>query len=79
MLDWRAGPDEILTADSGDLRLMVQPLRFAGEFRYTVLRRQYGRGSLFAVVETGTEPGLHDAMKAAEQAALCASRSALRR
>lgn len=54
----------------GSLRLTVEaPARFLGEFRFTVLRRQYEQGGLFAVVETGTEPRLHDAMAAAELAA----------
>ncbi len=65
-------------ANVGDLRLTVQPPPgFVGEFRYTVLRRQYGKGSLFAMIKTGTEPCLHDAMQAAEQVAPLASRSGL--
>ena len=70
MLDWLAGPNAPLMANTGDLRLMVQPPpRFVGEFRYVVLRRQYGTGGPFAVVKTGMEPRLHDAMMAAEQVA----------
>jgi len=57
-------------ADKGNLRLTVEaPACFVGEFRFTVLRRQYGQGSLFAVVEAGTGVRLHDAMAAAELAA----------
>jgi hypothetical protein len=66
LLDWRAGPNGILMADKGDLRLTVEaPAWFVGEFRFTVLRRQYGQGSLFAVVETGVGDRLYDAMAAA--------------
>ncbi len=54
MLNWRAGPDEVLMADKGSLRLIVEaPACFVGEFRFTVLQRQYGQESLFAVVEAG--------------------------
>ncbi len=70
MLNWRAGPNRVLMADKGNLRLTVEaPACFVGEFRFTVLRRQYGQGSLFAVVEAGTGVRLHDAMAAAELAA----------
>ncbi len=56
--------------DKGSLRLTVEaPACFVGEFRFTVLRRQYGQGSLFAVVEAGAGVRLHDAMAAAELAA----------
>jgi len=49
-------------ADRGSLRLTVEaPACFVGEFRFTVLRRQYGQGSLFAVVEAGAGVRLHDA------------------
>ena len=57
-------------ADKGDLRLTVEtPACFVGEFRFTVLRRQYGQGSLFAAVQTGAGICLYDAMAAAELAA----------
>ena len=70
MLNWRAGPNRVWMADKGSLRLIVEaPACFVGEFRFTVLRRQYGRGSLFAVVEAGARTRLHDAMVAAELAA----------
>ena len=70
LLNWRAGPNRVLMADKDDLRLTVEaPAYFVGDFRFTVLRRQYGRGSLFAVVEAGTGVRLHDAMAAAELAA----------
>lgn len=70
LLDWRAGPNEVLMADKGSLRLIVEaPACFVGEFRFTVLQRQYGQGSLFAVVDAGTGVRLHDAMAAAELAA----------
>jgi len=70
LLNWRAGPNRVLMADKGSLRLTVEaPACFVGMFRYTVLRRQYGQGSSFAVVEAGTRVHLHDAMAAAELAA----------
>lgn len=70
MLTWRAGPNGVLMADEGDLRLTVEaPACFIGEFRFTVLRRRHGQGSLFAVVEAGAGARLHDAMAAAELAA----------
>lgn len=57
-------------ANRGDLRLTVEaPACFVGEFRFTVLRRQYGQESLFVIVETGAEVRLHEAMAAAELAA----------
>jgi len=56
-----------LIAEAGDLRLTIEaPACFIGEFRFMVLRRQYGQGSLFAVVEAGAGARLHDAMAAAE-------------
>ena len=36
---------------------------------FTVLRRQYGQGSLFASVASGAAPSLFAAMRAAEKAA----------
>jgi hypothetical protein len=70
LLNWRAGPNEVLMADKGSLRLIVEaPACFVGEFRFPVLRRQYGQGGLFAVVEAGAGVRLHDAMAAAELAA----------
>lgn len=70
MLNWRAGPNKVLMADKGSLRLIVEaPACFIGEFRFTVLRRQYGQGSLFAVVAAGAGVCLYDAMAAAELAA----------
>ena len=42
MLNWRAGPNGLLTADRGVLRLIIEaPARFLGEFRFTVLRRSW--------------------------------------
>jgi hypothetical protein len=67
---WRRGPKNRLLADVGEFRLEVHDglgrLRTA---RFTVLRRQYGRGSLFALVASGTAPSLFAAMRAAEKAA----------
>ncbi len=67
---WRRGPKGRLLADVGEFRLEAYGgpgrLRTA---RYTVLRRQYGQGSLFALVASGAAPGLFSAMRAAEKAA----------
>ncbi len=67
---WRRGPKNRLLADVGEFRLEVHDglgrLRTA---RFTVLRRQYGQGSLFALVASGTAPSLFAAMRAAEKAA----------
>lgn len=67
---WRRGPKGRLLADVGEFRLEVYGgpgrLRTA---RFTVLRRQYGQGSLFALVASGAAPGLFAAMRAAEKAA----------
>lgn len=57
-------------ADVGELRLTVYaPPRFLGEFCFSVLRRQYGQGSPFAVVDTGGKSVLREAMAAAEDLA----------
>ncbi len=57
-------------ADVGEVRLEVHAhpgrLRTAS---FTVLRRQYGPGSLFALVASGVAPSLFAAMRAAERAA----------
>lgn len=54
-------------ADVGELRLTVYaPPHLSGEFRFSVLRRQYGQGSPFAVVDTGGKSALREAMEAAE-------------
>lgn len=67
---WRRGPKGRLLADVGEFRLEVHAgpgrLRTA---RFTVLRRQYGQGSLFALVASGPAPNLFAAMRAAEKAA----------
>lgn len=71
LLEWRAGPNGVLMTDVRDLQLIVgAQARFVDEFRYWVLRRQYGRGSLLAEVEGGVRECLHDAIAAAERAAL---------
>lgn len=70
MFSWRAVANGLVVLDKGELRLTVEaPLARAGGFRFTVLRRQYGRGSPFAAVETGMEANLLDAIAAAELAA----------
>ena len=67
---WRRGPEGRLLADVGEFRLEAHAglgrLRTA---RFTVLRRQYGQGSLFALVGSGTAPSLFAAMRAAEKVA----------
>jgi hypothetical protein len=67
---WRRGPKGRLLADVGEFRLEVHAgpgrLRTA---RFTVLRRQYGHGSLFALVASGAASSLFAAMRAAEKAA----------
>lgn len=67
---WHRGPEGRLLADVGEFRLEVHGgpgrLRTA---RFMVLRRQYGPGSLFALVASGTAPSLFAAMRAAEKAA----------
>ena len=67
---WRRGPEGRLLADVGEVRLevFVGPGRLSAA-RFTVLRRQYGPGSLFALVAAGTAPSLFAAMRAAEKAA----------
>ena len=70
LLDWRAGPNGVLMADEGDLRLTVEaPACFVGEFRFAVLQQQHGQRGLFAAVAAGAEVRLHDAMATAELAA----------
>lgn len=68
-LKWRRGPNGRLLAEVGELRLEVyrcsERTRAAG---FAVLRRQYGRGSLFALIESGSAVSLFAAMRAAEQA-----------
>ncbi len=66
---WRRGPNGRLLAGMGELRLEVyccpkQP-RTA---HFAVLRRQYGQGSLFALIDSGSAISLFAAMRAAEQA-----------
>lgn len=67
---WRRTPEGRLLADMGEFRLEAHAspgrLRTA---RFTVLRRQYGQGSLFALVASGAAPSLFAAMRAAEEAA----------
>ncbi len=67
---WRRGPKGRLLADVGQFRLEAHAgpgrLRTA---RFMVLRRQYGPGSLFALVASGAAPSLFAAMCAAERAA----------
>jgi len=58
-----------MLTEVGELRLEVyrcpEQARTAG---YAVLRRQYGRGSLFALIDSGTAVSLFAAMRTAEQA-----------
>jgi len=68
-LRWRRGPNGRLLAEVGELRLEVyrcaEHARVAG---FAVLRRQYGRGSPFALINSGSAASLFSAMRAAEQA-----------
>ena len=66
---WRRGPPGRVLADVGEFRLEVHagPGRLRAA-RFTVLRRQYGPGSLFALTASGTAPSLFAAMRAAEKA-----------
>ena len=45
------------------------PVQAGGQWAYTVLRRQYGRGSLLALVGKGRAPTLSDAVYATERLA----------
>ena len=67
---WRRGPKGRLLADLGEFRLEVHagPGRLRAA-RFVVLRRQYGPGSLFALVASGAAPSLFGAIRAAEKAA----------
>ncbi len=67
---WRRGPKGRLLADVGEFRLEVHagPGRLRAA-RFMVLRRQYGAGSLFALVASGAAPSLFAAIRAAEKAA----------
>lgn len=66
---WRRGPEGRLLAEVGELRLEVyRSLERPNTARFTVLRRQYGRGSLFALIDSGTASGLFAAIRAAEKA-----------
>ena len=68
-LRWRRGPNGRLLAEVGELRL--EAYRYAKQARaagFAVLRRQYGRGSPFALIASGSAVSLFAAMRAAEQA-----------
>lgn len=66
---WRRGPNGRLMAAIGELRLEVYCCpKQAAAARFAVLRRQYGRGSLFAMIDSGSAVSLFAAMRAAEQA-----------
>ena len=66
---WRTEPQGILSADVGGLRLIVQaPERTGGLVRFMVLRRDTLEGSE-ALVGSGSEETVRDAMTAAERMA----------
>ena len=66
---WRRGPDGRLLADLDEFRLEAHAdLGRSRTARFAVLRRQYGQGSLFALVASGAAPSLFAAMRAAEKA-----------
>ena len=60
----------LLAAEVDGYCLQVRaPVQAGGQWAYTVLRRQYGRGSLLALVGQGRAPTLADAVDAAERLA----------
>lgn len=67
MPTWRSSLSGDLWADLEGLRLVVHAGAPDGSpVRYSVLRRQYGRGSLFAVVGSGVENDCPAALKAVQ-------------
>jgi hypothetical protein len=73
---WRSGRGGELWADLGSLRLVVHASDpDGGRVRFSVLRRQHGRGSPFALVASGVENDQLAAMDAAEALAANAGAS----
>ncbi len=60
---WRTGPDGVLTAEAGGLRLVVlPPSKIGGTVRFLVLRRDGDHRSL---IGSGTEESVRAAMDTA--------------
>lgn len=63
-------PNGILAAEIDGYKLLIQaPGHSDGDWAYTLLRRQYGIGSLFGLVGSGVEESLAKAVHAAERLA----------
>lgn len=70
MSPFRRQAGGVLAAEIDGYRLLIQAPAYAGDlWAYTVLRRQYGQGSPFALVGAGKEPTRSDAVHAAERLA----------
>ena len=68
-LKWRRGPNGRLLAEVGELRFEVyRGSERARAANFAVLRRQYGQGSLFALIDSGSAVSLFAAIRAAERA-----------
>lgn len=66
-LVWRTERSGILAAEAHGFRLVVLNRSVRDKFaRFMVLRRQFGRGSPFALVASGMEADVRTAMEAAE-------------
>ncbi len=67
-LVWHTERIGILAAEAHGFRLVVLKRSGPDTFaRFLILRRQFGRGSLFALVASGTEADVRRAMEAAEE------------
>lgn len=65
---WRRGPKGRLLAEIGEYRLEAYRCpEKARTAQFTVLRRQYGRGSPLALIDSGSAADLFAAMRAAER------------
>lgn len=65
---WQTERTGILAAEAHGFRLVVLKRSECGKLaRYMVLRRQFGRGSLLALVASGMEATVRGAMEAAEE------------
>jgi hypothetical protein len=60
---WRTGPDGVLAAEAGGLRLVVHsPCRVSGAVRFLILRVD---GEHHSIIGSGTEESVRGAMDAA--------------
>jgi hypothetical protein len=76
--NWCAERDGSLWAERDGFRMEVRGhLERGGSVRFIVLRRQYGRGSVLALVASGTASNLAEAMAMAEGKAAKLAGSAL--